>query len=249
MTRRCVEDQRSLPYWPKTKSSLPWSPIASPTSSSPPRASTWRAGRPVTTATARTRSLRSTSDLRGVGVDVRLVGSSTIGDSTPSKSSPTTISSARATSVGVALLGCCGGELHGQSQPRGRVVEQASTSQAASAVSTIVSRSIFIGSTASAVRPMPEVERELLGLGLEARGVVDGGGGDGAEPVVLADDLPADLGGLGRGGRCQALDAGVVEDLDVHLAALDRRLRLGRLRRRRRGAGSAVSVSWSPRPW
>ena len=60
-TRRWVEVQRSLPYWPKTKSSLPRSPIASPTSSSPPRASAWRAGRPVTTATARTTSASSTS--------------------------------------------------------------------------------------------------------------------------------------------------------------------------------------------
>ena len=52
--RSVVEDQRSLPYWPKTNSSPPWSPIALPTSSRPPRASAWRAGRPVTTATART---------------------------------------------------------------------------------------------------------------------------------------------------------------------------------------------------
>ena len=61
ITRRLVEVQRSLPYWPKTYSSRPASPIALPTSSRPPRSSAWRAGRPVITATARTCSARSTS--------------------------------------------------------------------------------------------------------------------------------------------------------------------------------------------
>ena len=56
-------------------SSLPASPIALPTSSRPPRSSTWRAGRPVTTATARTwrgevdeHVGRVVMDVRGLGV-------------------------------------------------------------------------------------------------------------------------------------------------------------------------------------
>ena len=86
ITRRSVEVQRSLPYCPSTKSSRPLSPIALPTSSSPPRSSACRAGRPVTTATARTWAARSASTSPASGWMCACSGSSTIGERVPSKS-------------------------------------------------------------------------------------------------------------------------------------------------------------------
>ena len=73
-----------------------------------------------------------------------------------------------------------------------------------------------------------EVEGQLLAGGLEPRREVDRGGRDRCRTSCPRRRLPADRGGLGGGGGGQALDAGVVEDLDVDLAALDLRLRLGR---------------------
>ena len=66
-----------------------------------------------------------------------------------------------------------------------------------------------------------QVEGQQLRRPLELLGVVDRGGGDGAVPVVGADDLPADVAGLLGDASGQAGDGGVVVDLDVDLAALD----------------------------
>jgi len=88
--RWSVARHRSLPYCPKTKSSAPRSSIASPSASRSPIATAWRAGRPVITATARTTSASSSSAPGAPGCSRAASGSSTTGDSVPSKSSPTT---------------------------------------------------------------------------------------------------------------------------------------------------------------
>ena len=111
-----------------------------------------------------------------------------------------------------------------------------------------VSRSRRIGSTAGAVRWMPRSSASVLAGPLEPLRVVDRGGRDGAVPVVGADDLPADVGGLVGDLAGEAGDAGVVVDLDVDLAALHGGLRLGlRLGFGARGSAAGVSLgcSWT----
>ena len=225
MTRRWVEDQRSLPYCPKTNSSLPIPPISAPTWSRSPRLSACRAGRPVTTAMARTTPARSTRTWPASGWMCASDGSSTIGERTPSKSSPTTVREAAATSRGVTLLALAGGEVHAthpttQGQ-RSRTCRPGAGAQAASSVRTTVSRSSRIEPVAGTSAGDAQVEGQQLARGLEPGGVVDGRAGDGAVPVVGADDLPADVGrgpGVAAG---QTGDAGVVVDLDVDVAAGD----------------------------
>ena len=100
-------------------------------------------------------------------------GSSTIGDSVPSKSSATTAEAAARTSA--AYRRSPSGEVNsmGPSQPRTRAAGRAAqrgSGQAASAVRTTVRRSARIGSTAGARRSIAEVEGQHLRRGLEPLG-------------------------------------------------------------------------------
>ena len=92
-------------------------PISAPTSSRSPSASAWRAGRPVITAIARTSSASSTRTSCASGWMRASEGSSTIGESTPSKSRPTTVQADGADELGVPLFGLGGGELHAPIPP------------------------------------------------------------------------------------------------------------------------------------
>ena len=70
ITRRLIEDQRSLPYCPKRNSSRPLLAHRVADLVQAAEARTWRAGRPVTTATARTWRGQVDEELGGVFVDV-----------------------------------------------------------------------------------------------------------------------------------------------------------------------------------
>src|SRR5215217_5503625 len=192
--------------------------MALPTSSSPPRASAWRAGRPVTTATARTAPASAVSTSGASGWMWAASGSSTIGARVPSKSRPTTTSAARATSAAYRSSpaddvnstpppwqnpgegsGVVRGEDHREPVELHRVDGRDRTTDA-------------------------QVEGQRLRRALELGGVVDGRRRDAAVPVVGADHLPARLGRRRGDPAGEPLDAGVVVDLDVHLALVDGRL-------------------------
>ena len=132
---------------------------ALPTSSSPPRSSACRAGRPVITAIAATWRGEVDEHLAGVGVDVR--GLRVVDDRRQGavEVEPDDAVGGRAHQGGVPLLTLGGGELHGPtpSPPSRRAPE--SGQRTGEDDREPVER---IGSTAGGRTPDAEVERELL---------------------------------------------------------------------------------------
>src|SRR4051812_22576241 len=151
--------------------------MALPTSSSPPRASTWRAGRPVMTATARVWAASATSTSGASGWMCAASGSSTIGASVPSKSSPTTRSSAARTTAAY----CCSPPDETNSTPplwqSGPLPVVVVGEDHRDAVE--VHRVLGGADLAD-----PQVAAESPGRGLELRWEEDAGGVDGPVPVV-----------------------------------------------------------------
>ena len=219
------------------------SPMALPTSSSPPRASAWRAGRPVITAIARDHVGELDQHVAGASgwmwarlrvVDDRGQGAVEV-EARPRPRRPR--GPGRRTAARPRWsVNSMAPPNHGRRRAGSPSHGTWRARQAASAVRITVSRSRRIGSIAGLERLDAEVERQHLGGGLEPRREVDGRGRGWCRTSCRSRRRssrrrwPVAATPAGEAG-----DAGVVVDLDVDLAALDRRL--GLLRLLRSGSG------------
>ena len=234
---------------------MPASPIALPTSSSPPRASACRAGRPVTTATAATCVGELDQDVGGLGVDVGGLGVVHDRRQRAVEVQADHRGGGGAHQRGVPPLPLGRGELHGPSQPRTRAARRCAPAPRAG------SGGVGGEDDRQPVGPHrvdrgrdpvdAEVEGQHLAAALSRWREVDGAW-PGSCRTSCRSRRPASprRGGVRGDAAGQAGDAGVVVDLDVDLAALDRRLALLdllRLLRGRRRATPSASASASRR--
>ena len=164
-------------------------------------------------------------DLRGVGVDVRLGRVVDDRREHPVEVEPDDGARQVGRQRVVPLAGRRRGELHG-AKPTTPRTGGSGEGQPSSPVSTTVSRSSFMDSTAGWTRWMPRSRASSRPAALSRWREVDRGGRDGADPVVGADDLPPGAGRPVADAAGETGDAGVVVDLDVDLAAIDHRLGL-----------------------
>src|SRR3954454_318140 len=186
-------------------SSRSCSPIASPTSSSPPSARTWRAGRPVITAIPRTSAASRSSTSAAATWMWAALGSSTIGARVPSKSRATSRRRPARTTASY------------WSEPTAEQNSMAPLFQSPIWVLSVIVAGENDGEPVELHRSdgrldpaNAQVVGELGGGCLEPGGVVDGAGVDGAVPVVGAHDVPPAALRPGRGLAREPLDVGVV---------------------------------------